>query len=138
MGQKRVLEHGYSLVPSLLFQAQRRLGLNATQLALLLHLADHWWEHDRLPFPLKRTLAERLNVSRRTVQRNMAELETAGLVRRIPQRAASGGNRANRYDLQGLAKRLTELEPEFLHAREEARRAMEDVEKRGHSLRSTE
>ena len=68
----------------------------------------------------------------------MAELETAGLVRRMPQRAASGGNRANRYDLQGLAKRLTELEPEFRHAREEARRAMEDVEKPGHSLRSAE
>ena len=52
----RVMEQGYSIVPSLLFRAQRRLGLNATQLALLLHLADHWWARGRLPFPLKRTL----------------------------------------------------------------------------------
>ena len=135
---KRVMEQGYSIVPSLLFRAQRRLGLNATQLALLLHLADHWWERDRLPFPLKRTLSERLNLSRRTVQRNIAELEAAGLVERIPQRVDGGGNRANKYDLQGLVKRLKELEPEFRQAREDARRTMQEVEKPGHSLKSVE
>lgn len=134
---KRVIEQGYSIIPSLLFRAQRRLGLNATQLAVLLHLADYWWERDKLPFPLKRTLAERLNLSPRMVQRHIADLEAAGLVQRIPQRAASGGNRANRYDLQGLVARLEELEPEFRKAREDARQALHDVEQPGHSLGRT-
>ena len=46
---------GFCIIPSLLLRAQQRLGLNPTQLAVLLHLADYWWDADRRPFPKKET-----------------------------------------------------------------------------------
>jgi hypothetical protein len=48
---------GFCMLPSLLFRAQARLGLNPTQLAVLLQLADLWWEPNRKPLPKKADLA---------------------------------------------------------------------------------
>lgn len=39
---KDVINLGFCMIPSLLLQAQKRLGLNPTQLAILLQLADYW------------------------------------------------------------------------------------------------
>ncbi len=118
---KPVMGLGFCVVPSLLLRAQARLGLNARQLAVLMHLADFWWDADRKPFPSKQTLGERLRLSPRQVQRIVAELEDAGLVKRIERRAAHGGKLTNIYDLSGLVKRLKELEPEFRKVEEEAK-----------------
>ena len=41
---------GFCILPSLLFRAQSRLGLNPTQLAVLLQLADFWWTRAASPF----------------------------------------------------------------------------------------
>jgi hypothetical protein len=57
---KKVLELGFCIVPSLLLRGQRRLGINASQLAVLMHLADYWWDVDRKPWPKKKTLSCRL------------------------------------------------------------------------------
>ena len=111
-GQK-VMDLGFCLVPSLLLRAQRRLNLSPTQLAVLLQLCDFWWDKDRKPFPSKETLAQRLSLSERQVQRYIADLEQEGLVRRVDRRASNGGKLSNIYDLSGLVRRLQELEPEF-------------------------
>ena len=66
---KKVLALGFCIVPSLLLKAQRRIGLNPSQLAVLLQLLDHWWERERRPYPGKKLLAERLGISPRQVQR---------------------------------------------------------------------
>ena len=118
---KRVMDLGFCIVPSLLLRAQRRLGLNPTQLAVLMHLADYWWDVDRKPYPSKKSLGERLSLGPRQVQRYLAELEAAGLIRRIERRAAHGGKISNEYDLSGLVNRLTQLEPEFREVEEEAK-----------------
>ena len=113
---KAVCELGFSIVPSLIFRAQARLGLNATQLAVLLQLADYWWDQERHPYPSKTTLAERLQLGPRQVQRYIAELETAGFVQRIDRYAAHKGRLSNHYDLSGLVAKLKKLEPEFREA----------------------
>lgn len=119
---KKVMALGFSVVPSLLLRAQQRLGLNPTQLAVLLQLCDFWWDSDRKPYPGKKALAQRLGLSPRQVQRHIADLETAGLVQRVERRAAHGGKQTNTYDLSGLVERLKELEPDF-RAVEEAAKA---------------
>ena len=124
---KAVMGLGFCIVPSLLLRAQRRLRLTPTQLAVLMHLADYWWDVDRKPYPSKRTLAERLGKSPRQVQRIIAELEAAGLVERIERRAAHKGKLSNIYDLSGLVKRLKELEPEFREVEEEVRSRRKEV-----------
>lgn len=121
-----VMDQGHCIVPSLVFRAQRRLGLSGMQLAVLLQLASFWWENDKLPFPKKGTLAERLNVSEKQIQRIVKELEQAGLVARHT-RKNHRGQQSNFYDLSGLVAKLKELAPEFARAKDASRK----VEQRG-------
>ncbi len=114
-----VMKLGFSIIPSLLLRAQRRLGLSPTQLAVLLQLADYWWDDARKPYPSKEALSERLGLGPRQVQRHIADLEQAGLVKRIERRGVHGGKLTNTYDLSGLVRRLQELEPEFRQVEEE-------------------
>ena len=130
---KKVISLGFCVVPSLLLRAQQRLGLNPTQLAVLMQLCDFWWESDRKPYPGKRALGERLSLSPRQVQRYIAELEKAGLVKRIERRAGHGGKLTNSYDLSGLVERLRKLEPEFRAVEERAKASRAAVAKRGFS-----
>ena len=116
-----VMGLGFCILPSLIFRAQRRLGLNPTQLAVLLQLADFWWDAARKPFPKKVDLAERLSLSDRQVQRHIADLEEAGFVRRIERTASHRGKISNEYDLSGLVEKLKALEPEFRQVAEEAK-----------------
>ena len=128
---KEVIALGFCIVPSLLLRAQNRLGLNPTQLAVLLQLCDFWWERERKPYPSKAVLAERLSLSSRQVQRYIAELETAGLVQRIQRRASHGGKLTNLYDLGGLVEKLKELEPDFRKVEENAKKTRRQVSRAG-------
>lgn len=54
---KPVIQLGFCIVPSLLLRAQQRLKLDPTQLAVLMHLADYWWDVNRKPHPRRRLSA---------------------------------------------------------------------------------
>lgn len=110
---KPVIDLGFCIVPSLLMQAQARLGINPVQFNIIMHLADIWWHAAQRPWPSKQLLAERIGLSERQVQRQIAELEAAGLVQRIGRTRPGRGKTTNEYDLSGLVQRLQELEPEF-------------------------
>lgn len=127
-----VMQLGFCILPSLLFRAQRRLGLSPTQLAVLLQLADYWWDAGRKPFPKKADLAERLSLSDRQVQRHIADLETEGFVRRIERTVSHRGKISNEYDLSGLVEKIKALEPEFKAVAEENRARKKAVAKRGY------
>lgn len=116
-----VMALGFCMLPSLLFRGQRRLGLNPTQLAVLLQLADFWWDSGRKPFPKKADLADRLSLSERQVQRHIADLEAAGFVQRIERTYGRRGKISNEYDLSGLVEKLKALEPQFRAVAEEAK-----------------
>lgn len=132
---KKVIALGFCIVPSLLLRAQSRLGLNPTQLAVILQLCDYWWDKGRKPFPSKKALGERLGLGPRQIQRYLAELEQAGLIRREERRGGHGGKLSNYYDLGGLVSKLKELEPEFLEVEKSAKAQRRSVSKRGHRLR---
>lgn len=133
---KRVMDIGFCIVPSLLLRAQRRLGLNPTQLAVLMHLADYWWDVNRKPYPSKKALGERLGLGPRQVQRYLAELEEAGLIKRVERRAAHRGKISNEYDLSGLVERLKEIEPDFRQVEEEVKERRRAVARPGIRRRS--
>jgi hypothetical protein len=117
---KEVLKIGFCMIPSLLLQAQRRLGLNPTQLAILLQLADYWWDADNKPYPSKKSLSDRLGIGPRQIQRYIAEMEIAGLVKRIERRGDDQRKLSNHYDLSGLVEKLQSFEPEFRAEKEQA------------------
>ena len=117
-----VMKLGFTVLPSLIFRAQARLGLSPTHLAVLLQIADYWWEHERKPYPGTTALGERLGLSPRQVRRHIADLEQAGLLKRIERRAAHRGKLTNQYDLSGLVGKLKALEPEFRQVQEMKRK----------------
>jgi len=128
---KAVMNLGFTVIPSLLFRAQRRLGLNPTQLAVLVQIADFWWDKERKPYPSKENLSLRLGIGPRQIQRHIANLEKAGLVQRIERQAARKGKLSNAYDLSGLVEKLKNLEPEFREAAEKTKEIRRDVSKPG-------
>ena len=120
-----VISVGFVILPSILFRAQAWLGLKATHLALILQLAEFWWYDDQLPWPSKRTLAERMGLSEKQVQRLAKDLEDRGYIRRR-SRMTPHGQTSNAYDLAGLVAKLKTLAPEFI----EAKKAPRTVERR--------
>ena len=131
---KDVMEQGFCIVPSLLLRAQGRLGINPTQLAILLQLCEHWWQEENKPHPGKRRLADRLGIGPRQIQRHIAELEAGGLVERIERHGQDGGKQTNIYDLSGLVAKLKEIEPDFREVEDNARKSKRAVAKRGYRL----
>lgn len=62
-----VLDLGFTIIPSLLLKAQARLNLSAQELVVLLQIIDHWWDAEHWPFPGKKALAERLNLTTKQI-----------------------------------------------------------------------
>lgn len=114
---RAVMSHGYCIFPSILLQAQSRLGVNAQEMVVLLQLAEHWWKASSKVFPAKETIAQRVGLSGKQVQRHIRRLEELKLVAR-KERYGSGGNRTtNEYDLTGLVTRLRAIEPDVAEAK---------------------
>lgn len=123
------MKPGFVILPSLLLKAQSRLGLNCTQLATLLQLSEFWWHEGKYPWPKKETLAQRLGLSTKQVQRTIADLEKGGfLIREV--RMGQNGQKSNAYNMAGLVKKLNAIAPEFIEAAEQKQR----LERKGSKL----
>jgi hypothetical protein len=46
---KAVIERGFTVVPTMLFWAQARLGLTADEFNVVLQLVAHWWDANEDP-----------------------------------------------------------------------------------------
>lgn len=110
---RSVYGYGYVGVPSILIQAQRRLKISPTQMSIIVHLLDYWYDPTRKPFPSKRDLSKRIGVTLKTIQNNISQLEAAGYVQREQRKTAAGDWNSNIYHLDGLIAAVKELEPEF-------------------------
>lgn len=126
---KPVLGHGYTALPSMLIQAQSRLGISPLQFNILAQLLDYWRDPARAPFPSKADLANRIGCKPKTIQTNIRGLEKAGLVSRQMRRTAAGDWNSNIDHLTGLVERVQKLEPEFAEVRAKKREAR-DAQKR--------
>lgn len=114
----KTMDIGFCIIPSILLRAQQRLGLNPTQLVVLIQLLDYWWDKQNKPFPSKRELGSRLGLGPRQIQRYLADLEDGGFIQREERYVPGKGRSSNKYDLSGLVSKLTELSPEFKQASE--------------------
>jgi predicted transcriptional regulator len=112
-----VMKLGYCILPSILLQAQARLLITPQQMMVLLQLVEHWWKADNKVYPSKETLADRIGLSAKQVQRPIKALEEKKLVKRIPRTLKGRGKTSNEYDLSGLVKKLKEIEPDLTKAR---------------------
>lgn len=111
---KPLMDAGYTVIPDVILDRQRALGLDPIDVNILLQLLTHWWKADNLPYPSKKSIAERIGKTEKAVQRRIAKLEKAGFVRRQPRYSAAKGQLSNIYDFAGLIKEATPFAIEAL------------------------
>jgi hypothetical protein len=95
---------GFQIVPDLLLKNQKNLGLNATEMVVLLNVLMHWWYRNQKPFPRSTTISKRMGITVRSVQRALIALEDGGLLER-----EKGSKRATFLNPDGLVRKLSEL-----------------------------
>ena len=113
-----LIDYGHCTVPSLLMQAQARLGLSPAEFNIVMQLSDMWWIAGDDPHPSKELLGKRMGMSSRQVQRHLTALEAKGLVKRTARYRGPKNQTSNGYDLSGLARALDAVLPEFRKVRD--------------------
>ncbi|MEH6410040.1 MAG: helix-turn-helix domain-containing protein [Hyphomonas sp.] len=124
----QVMSHGYTGVPNVLLRSQHRLGLNNTQMMIVVQLLSYWFDPSNVPFPTKQQLADRLGIKKKTIQTNMKALEDRGYLKREQMTTSQGDYGSNRYHLKGLIRKVKELEVSYAEEKAkktEARRSTE-------------
>lgn len=121
---KPLMDAGWTAIPAVIIERQAALGLDALDVNILLHLANHWWTVDNKPHPSKATIAAAIGVDPRTVQRRIAQMERAGFIRREERRIPGKGSKTNRYHFDGLIAEARPYADEKLAERQ--RRERED------------
>src|ERR1700684_2325977 len=61
---------GWVALPMSLLRLQTKLKLTPTDMVVLTNLLAHWWDPSRAVFPRSTTIAKRMGVTKRTVQRS--------------------------------------------------------------------
>lgn len=114
-----LMKAGWCLLPTTILTFQKELGLEPTDINILMHLISFWWYADRLPYPSKKRLADCMGVHKSTIQRRIRRMEEMGLIKRVERKEPERGQMTNFYDLDGLIKKATPLAKKALAAKEE-------------------
>lgn len=109
---------GFGTYPVVLMMNQARLGIDPFEMNVLMHLIAHWHAAERAPFPHSKTIAKRMDLGIRKVQRCLKSLQEKGFIARVEKKT-----RADRlsYDLRPLADKLDPFAREWLDVRSAAR-----------------
>jgi len=124
------LEAGFTILPAVLFERQKALGLSPQELNVLLQLLRHWWQSDSYPFPSRRVIAEQMGCTQQTVQRHLSSLKANGFIEIERRKLPNGGYTSSRYRFDGLVKMLKPLAEEVLVERSQRMEAKQNREKR--------
>ena len=113
---KPLIEAGWTLIPDVIIERQRALGLTPVDVNVLLHLIRRWWTADNPPYPAMKDIAERMDVSLSTVQRSLRRMKKANFLD-IRERYDHRGQTTNSYHFEGLIKAVTPYAEEALAER---------------------
>jgi predicted transcriptional regulator len=98
----QLLAAGWTIIPNILIEQQRALGLDSLDINILMHLALNWEKAAERPAPSKKSLGDAIGVDPRTIQRRIASLQARGLILREERREGPTGSRPNVYHFDGL------------------------------------
>jgi DNA-binding MarR family transcriptional regulator len=131
---------GWTAVPdTLITHGVSKLGLDVTDLAILLVLFKHWRTRDSKPWPSKGTIAAAIGKDPNTVRRHIQRMEKEGLIARSERHSRTYKN-TNVYLLDGLLAKLEPFARDDIEDREtqrklQARRARQKGTTIRHKLR---
>lgn len=119
---KNSLELGWTAFPVSILTHQKKLGLSPLGVNVLLHLISQWWQKEKLPYPSQVSIAEKVGVSTRTIQRELTQMKRNGLlqIKRTQVHDEKYLGR-NVYDLTPLVERLDQLSIDWLSTQETKR-----------------
>jgi predicted transcriptional regulator len=95
---------GFVAVPLSLLRLQTKLGLSPTDMIVLINLLAHWWDPDKAVYPRTSTIAARIGVTKRTVQRSTSKMLKLGLIER--ELADNDAEDRRTFQFHALAQRL--------------------------------
>ena len=116
---------GWQPLPDVLLHNQAKLGLTATDMLVLANVLSHWWYADEKPFPRVTTIARRMDVTSRTVQRSLQKLSDKGFLQRRKATSRDGTEREV-LDPTGLVNALGKLAIRDPSYRYKTRKLQED------------
>ena len=128
---KNLIKGGWTGIPNVILERQRTLRLSPIQINLIMQIAKFWWEKEKAPFPSVKLLAKTIDVTPRTIQRHLAELEELGYIEKQTRYLSSGGRNSNAYTFNGLIEKCTKLVEE----EEAENKAQEQAKKKRHAIR---
>ena len=95
---------GFVAIPVALLRLQTHLKLTATDMVVLANFLAHWWDPERSVYPRSSTIAQRMGVTKRTVQRSTNKMLKKGLIER---RFGKDGRRS--FQFMPLAEKLSRM-----------------------------
>lgn len=106
---------GWTAIPTTLIFLQNQLGITPLGMNILLNLVAHWWDANEKPYPAQESLATRIGVSKRSIQREMGTLIERGLLSKKQSSTHHPKYHGrNSYDLSPLVKKLEEFSPSLV------------------------
>jgi predicted transcriptional regulator len=102
------IKAGFQVLPDALIRGQHLLELSATDVVVIANLNQAWWFADSRPYLQPHTIAKRMGVSERSVQRSLNRLRRKGYLRQVRERQNDGTVRYY-HDLAGLRGKLEQL-----------------------------
>jgi hypothetical protein len=105
-GYEGLLGGGYTCLPNLLLERYAELGLTPTEVMVIIHIWQHWWDRGRNPFPALGTIAARMGLSTRQVRHHIAAIRAKGLLTVEERRVPGRGQVASAYVLTPLLEAL--------------------------------
>lgn len=104
---EKSLDEGWVAIPIELLKKQADLEISPLGFNIVVNLLSYWWFFDRAPYPSQETLANRIGVSKRSIQREIKKLTKLGLIdKSSTSRSDKKYKGRNIYELEKLANLL--------------------------------
>jgi hypothetical protein len=98
-----VTDPGFLTLPYVLLLHQAELELSSENLNVLLNFIAHWHSSGRMPHPRTTTIARRMGVSTRSVQRSLSWLIKNDFIAKLPRLSRQA---VQQYDMLPLIRKL--------------------------------
>jgi hypothetical protein len=100
-----ILDGGHTAIPNLLLEHYTTLGITLQQMLFIIHIIQFKWD-PRDPYPGMQTIARRMGMSVRQMQRYEHELISKGRLVVTARHSADGKQLTNEYNFAGLMERV--------------------------------
>ena len=98
-----VTDPGFLTIPYVLLLHQADLKISSEHLNVLLNVIAHWHSNGRMPYPRTTTIAKRMGISPRSVQRSLSWLIKNGFLAKVPRASRDD---PQQYNMLPLVQKL--------------------------------